>query len=191
MLIEFRTDKFKIITLNKVDNGPDWTEYCKNYVGKTSDKVDWFFLENYFYRIILNKFNYYNTLKDPFKEQKEESLKLAMKKFQPLISSINVQTTSRIELLKGYLMKMLWGNRNDLSLSGGKVEEIEELLSSDYLLIDESNDICSLLLNEKTKSVGIVLDNCGVELLSDIDFSSYLINNLKLSVTLYCSKVLI
>jgi hypothetical protein len=66
----------------------------------------------------------------------------------------------------------LWGNKADLSLSAGVVvptSSTESELSN--LLADDSDKAVELLLNEseglKTEVV-ILLDNCGLELLSDL-----------------------
>lgn len=85
---------------------------------------------------------------------------------------------------------LLWSNKNDLSLSSGndvssKVKNLIDLLESfeDCILSDHStelwNHLNELKANRANKPVriDIVLDNCGIELTSDLILCDFLLRN--------------
>lgn len=166
--------------------------YCAPVVGKTCDEVDWFFLENYCYRLLLKQTAYFHNLVDPFHAQKEETLTVGIEGFIPFAESALRDDSAAVEdLVSLFLLKMLWGNRNDLSLSGGvvskSVEEFDKRL--DFLVADHSAELAAYLRSSECEHVGIVLDNCGLELLCDLDFTAFFLSTFPAKrVTLYCSR---
>jgi len=86
---------------------------------------------------------------------------------------------------------LLWSNKNDLSLSSGedvssKVNNLIDLLESfeDYILSDHSVELWNYLTEcrnmtttLKTKRIDIVLDNCSIELASDLILCDFLLRN--------------
>ncbi|XP_077205921.1 damage-control phosphatase ARMT1 isoform X2 [Paroedura picta] len=84
------------------------------------------------------------------------------------------------------LQVSLWGNKCDLSISGGKansqksdpLQTLKELKS--FILVDHMEKIWSLLINEKkmnsrtTTRIDIVLDNAGFELTADLVLADFL-----------------
>ncbi|XP_060096867.1 damage-control phosphatase ARMT1 isoform X2 [Heteronotia binoei] len=87
------------------------------------------------------------------------------------------------------LQVALWGNKCDLSISGGKdnsqktdpLKSLEELKS--YILVDHMEKIWSLLINEKKMNswtptrIDIVLDNAGFELTADLILADFLVSS--------------
>jgi len=148
------------------------SSYSKLFEGINYLSVPWFFLENYIYKRILDITN--SHINDPFILMKSEAIKSAQHSFLktvlPLLKESNVNSSS---VLKAALYRSLWGNKADLSLSAGVVvatTSTEYELSN--LLADDSDKAVELLLSDdgsKTEVV-ILLDNCGLELLSDLVF---------------------
>jgi hypothetical protein len=93
----------------------------------------------------------------------------------------------------------LWANKNDLSLSSGKdvsskIKNLIDLLDSfkDNIICDESELLWNYLIELKDKnatqniSIDIVLDNCSIELASDLILCDYLFrNNFVSKITLH------
>jgi uncharacterized protein with ATP-grasp and redox domains len=146
--------------------------YTKSFEGINYLSVPWFFLENYIYKRILDITS--SQINDPFILMKSEAIKSAQHSFLktvlPLLKESNVNASS---VLRAALYRSLWGNKADLSLSAGVVvatTSTESELSN--LLADDSDKAVELLLSDdgsKTEVV-ILLDNCGLELLSDLVF---------------------
>jgi hypothetical protein len=82
------------------------------------------------------------------------------------------------QLLRALLLRSLWGNRADLSLSAGKVVASASSTDSELLLADDTEAAVALLLQavaarppsspSSPPLIALVLDNCGLELLSDL-----------------------
>lgn len=92
----------------------------------------------------------------------------------------NAQTlTSRIH-------QSLWGNRADLSLSGGKlgVDSSAKGASRDALLCDDSSAVVEYITSFKPSEnheVIFVLDNVGLELISDLRLVDHLLTHFSVS----------
>lgn len=86
-----------------------------------------------------------------------------------------------------FLQVSLWGNKCDLSISGGKdnsqksdpFQFLEEMKS--LILVDHTDKIWSLLSNKKknaqTTRIDIVMDNAGFELASDFVLADFLLSS--------------
>jgi len=178
----------------------EWeTTYVQPYLGQHYLDIPWFFVENYIYKRILDIVRPHHPTLDPFLSQKMEALYAAGPAFietvLPLLNefdSIKTNPDNRSISFRDVLHRSLWGNRADLSMSGGKVHTIEHKKStvsndaaSNTVIIHEE-DLSSLLLWDDTKAIEtylntlsststnnnieimIILDNCGLELLSDL-----------------------
>ncbi len=89
------------------------------------------------------------------------------------------------------IQALLWSNKNDLSLSSGNHvnhhgnNDLIDLLASleTNILCNHSERLWSFLnelkqkRNDKTIRIDIVLDNCGIELASDLILCDFLLNN--------------
>lgn len=136
----------------------------------------WFHVENYFYRRILDACRAAGWgARDPFARQKAAALHSAAPAFAatvlPLADSLD---------LRALLLRSLWGNRADLSLHTVAALEVEMTAAaaapggdteSGALLVDDTAAAVRLLQRAATggdATVAILLDNCGLELLSDL-----------------------
>ncbi|XP_043278823.1 damage-control phosphatase ARMT1-like [Venturia canescens] len=177
-----------------------WNDYLKTRQEIEGPALTWFntvwlLSECYMYRRINQAFVLTQSLKtyDPFEDQKQNafvkslnSVKLLARHTMDLLRRTdNVSTAERKHELIKLLKLNLWGNRCDLSLSGGAesnaVGNPVELLDSyeSDLLIDDSKIVWDILSKPNppngTKIIDIVLDNAGYELFTDLCLSSFLI----------------
>ena len=101
--------------------------------------------------------------------------------------------------LKALLYRSLWGNRADLSLSCGKVEETQNhgaATDADHVLVDQSDEVVSCIhaaakrratAGEGGARIAIVLDNCGLEFVSDLALvDALLASGVACHVELHC-----
>lgn len=85
---------------------------------------------------------------------------------------------------------LLWANKNDLSLSSGqdvssRVHSLTDKLTSlkDNIFCNESDKLWAHLINLRSKNsteninIDIVLDNCSIELASDLILCDFLLSN--------------
>lgn len=145
---------------------------------------------------------------DPFETQKQDgfrnslnSITLLARHAMGLLSRTeNVSTAERKHELIKLLKLNLWGNRCDLSLSGGaesnSVGNPVELLDSfeDDLLIDDTKIVWDVLHKpNRTKDptiVDIVLDNAGYELFTDLCLAAFLVaHGLARKVRFYVKRI--
>ncbi|XP_050433294.1 damage-control phosphatase ARMT1-like [Adelges cooleyi] len=176
-----------------------WNQVLEDYTDKDGKRPTWLYTfwlyaECYVHRRLFEAFETSAYLKDydPFYEQKMKSLvscedamgflgNFLMDYFQ----RTGVQNHHLREDLPKILKCSLWGNRCDLSQTGGDaiaqtesplkmVESLQELM-----LVDESPKIvdylCKLVTNgQGDKILDIILDNAGYELFTDLCMADWL-----------------
>lgn len=124
------------------------------------------------YRLVLGELGFFdreseNFDEDPFKESKDESLTSAIGSFKDFcLAKPNPE-------LRELVQRCLWGNRSDLSLSSGVVEDHLTKNLSGVLLSDDLDEVETYwyeCMQRKTRGsyVIMILDNCGAELLADL-----------------------
>jgi uncharacterized protein with ATP-grasp and redox domains len=140
----------------------------------------WFAAEHIFYQKLCN-----GLTADPFAAAKAASLESA----RPIVSSPQWAAIAERALepldsarLCALIRLSLWGNKADLSLSAGRAithstTAAREAASADgiaRIIVDDSERLASFILRSRDErppaalDVGILLDNCGLELLSDL-----------------------
>ncbi|MBD2295660.1 protein-glutamate O-methyltransferase family protein [Anabaena sphaerica FACHB-251] len=169
----------------------DWEKYLEPYKNQRWVDVPWFFAETYFYRLILNITNYFQSEKwqgvDPFLLQKEQGLEASI---DPIISlctqvqewldeSIKAGKPSKSSLI-ALLYFALWGNRVDLSLWSAFEDDrssfnIQTQLSN--ILVDESFAVTKLLTKYPNNRIDFVVDNAGFELICDLCLVDFLLGS--------------
>ncbi|CAL8080981.1 unnamed protein product [Orchesella dallaii] len=166
-----------------------WDSYLEQiaqlYFEGVVEEVKWYFapwlhVECYFYKRIHDAFYLSEPLKsfDPFKKQKQEGFECSKKSAELLAAYISSSESSDT-VLQNLLEVGLWGNRCDLSLSGGEeVSQLGNLVDQlqglrNFVLCDESASFWKILKDAKTTNpdnpvtIGYVLDNAGFELVTD------------------------
>lgn len=173
----------------------DWDRWTQPYLGMDYLEAPWFFVEEYFYRRILEATGYFakgeGHLHDPYGHQKALGLQSSREAIRRLIEhTAQAQPSDNKafqEDLEWLLLADLWGNQNDLSLwpvqaeseqySGGAVEEGLQAAQERIL----ANDLPVLLdwfsQQDANAQVDILLDNAGYELVTDLVLADYLITH--------------
>ncbi|KXS12163.1 DUF89-domain-containing protein [Gonapodya prolifera JEL478] len=188
-----------------------WNEVLEHWwqdpADRTFFKAPWLFAECYLYRrvreIFAKRSNPDPALDwgsyDPFASQKDATLKASLQSFavmaeklefllaQAQSDDIGAHETTFQELL----MSSLWGNQVDLSLHSntsahGMQEDTRAHLEKmkEKIIVDDSRILWKLLLSSpRGKTVDIILDNAGFELLTDLLLAHFLI------ATKVCARV--
>lgn len=170
----------------------DWQAWSRAAPGAwTWLSAPWFYVENYFYARMRAATGCHANLRDPFCGQKTDALHSCA---GVRLSLADEGAGSAGEALRYYLLRSLWGNQADLSLSGGRAlaapsgEPVERLLVRNDL-----DSVCAYLAAIAPPSrpandaeVCVVLDNCGLELLADLALADCLAHTLGIArVVLY------
>ena len=143
--------------------------------GDTWFSAPWWLSENYFYKRMLELTDGPTSGADPFAQQKADSLAGAAGAFKAASEAGLSEATELAPLVAA----SLWGNLADLSLSAGAKLVAPDVASSGssqqdnagqsaMMLADDTPALCDALMACEGKEVLIVLDNCGLELVSDL-----------------------
>ena len=138
----------------------------------------WFAAEHFFYQQLCS-----GLTADPFAAAKAASLESA----RPIVSSPQWAAVAERALepldsarLCALIRLSLWGNKADLSLSAGRAithstaGAREAAFTAGRTIVDDTERLASFILRSRGErppaalEVGILLDNCGLELLSDL-----------------------
>lgn len=155
----------------------DWDDLLAPLLnnGETWLSAPWWISENYFYKRMLELTDGTEGVGpavDPFAKQKADSLAGSASAFQTACASGLTETSELAPLV----MASLWGNLADLSLSAGAKLIAPDAASSgdamgsdsSMMLCDDTEPLCEALAACEGKEILIVLDNCGLELVSDL-----------------------
>eukprot|EP00747_Dinoflagellata_sp_TGD_P185187 gnl/TRDRNA2_/TRDRNA2_41597_c0_seq2.p1 gnl/TRDRNA2_/TRDRNA2_41597_c0~~gnl/TRDRNA2_/TRDRNA2_41597_c0_seq2.p1 ORF type:complete len:387 (-),score=63.63 gnl/TRDRNA2_/TRDRNA2_41597_c0_seq2:53-1213(-) len=159
-----------------------WNRHLAGHVerGEGWHDAPWWLVENYMYKRLLEEFARCGgeaVFCDPFKPQKEQSLVVAASAFESSIRPL-LERVAQVEAglpddsncrstMEAVLLRSLWGNQADLSLSGGKVETSTGEKGGE-LITDHVSLALDLLLGAAGRSVVLVLDNHGPEVVCDL-----------------------
>ncbi|XP_048344664.1 damage-control phosphatase ARMT1 isoform X2 [Sphaerodactylus townsendi] len=201
---ELQTDK-QLIAL--CDNLPDtalWNQYLEYQQNLSNGppswyKSPWLYVECYMYRRIhealvqnplISDFDVFNEEKVHGFFESEQAIVILTTYLQELLKNLSGlnEKLLQVEFFK-LLQVSLWGNKCDLSISGGEdnsqksdpLQSLEELKS--FILVDHMEKIWSLLINEKKMNsrtmtrIDIVLDNAGFELIADLALADFLVSS--------------
>uniref|UniRef100_A0A8R1HN70 Sugar phosphate phosphatase n=1 Tax=Caenorhabditis japonica TaxID=281687 RepID=A0A8R1HN70_CAEJA len=154
----------------------------------------WLLVECYLYQFIYNAFAVTRHLKevDYFEDSKRTNFNDHLPQIEEasrFLLKITAENAPVHELFGiGTILKMsLWGNRADMSLTGGDNNTLKmsamvaSQTLSDFVLVDDIADLTAKvlapLLTNKSKSrrMDIVLDNAGVELTGDLVLAEFMI----------------
>jgi hypothetical protein len=140
--------------------------------------------ETYFYRKIRAIMQTYDGPVDPFAAQKQSLLDSLQ---QPFERSVLALMKSESTLSDAISLSLL-GNKGDLSLHS-VAASIDTLSSASSLVILADQRSEALKLLHSSARVAIILDNCGLELVSDLMLAALLLqSDACASVHLLCKK---
>ncbi|OWF38403.1 protein-glutamate O-methyltransferase-like [Mizuhopecten yessoensis] len=199
---EVQTNKPVVPIQDGRSDVPVWNDHLKEIITTTGSPPKWFespwlYVECYMYRRVQEAAELCKTLKDfdVFREQKEKSFFDSQQAILVLMEHLhNVETEGESgkqvdlkSLFEKFLRVSLWGNKCDLSISGGqdvaqRSSPLDQLHQFEpKILIDNTKDVFKCLQGIKvTKGhpacVDIILDNAGFELVTDLCFAEFLIS---------------
>ncbi|XP_036621794.1 damage-control phosphatase ARMT1-like [Trichosurus vulpecula] len=205
LLKELQTDEPLLPLMDNWVDTDIWNqylEYHRSLLNENYKKISWLqspwlYVECYMYRRVHEALMLSSPTSDfdVFKEPKEQNFLESQEAIMSLCGYL--QGLNRIEnldenQLKDEFLKLLqvslWGNKCDLSLSGGQsssqtcspLTTLEDLKR--FILVNNTDDLWSLLINRKkmrqkfpSTRVDIVLDNAGFELVADLVMADFLL----------------
>ena len=162
-----------------IESGDDqlhWKNWLTPWMGKTWFEVPFYFAEAYFYRLILDKVDFFSSKVDPYSVQKEQDILNNHDRFYSILIDLADFLKDKPEddqLIEYLLTLALWGNKSDLSQLQTSRDEKHDI-HNNYTLLNDSAKVRELF----SKSIGqidIVVDNSGVELFADLVLATYLL----------------
>ncbi|XP_072499809.1 damage-control phosphatase ARMT1-like [Notamacropus eugenii] len=205
LLSELQTDEPLLPLIdNRVDTEiwNQYLEYHHSLLNENNKKISWFqspwlYVECYMYRRVHEALMLSSPAcdLDVFKEPKKQNFLESQEAIMSLCSYL--QELKRFENLDENQLKdefckllqvSLWGNKCDLSLSGGQSSSqtcspliaLEDL--KPFILVNNMDHLWSLLINRKkmrqtfpATRVDFVLDNAGFELVTDLIMADFLL----------------
>jgi len=148
--------------------------------GEGWHEAPWWVVENYMYKRLLQELARCGTeaaAYDPFEPQKTKALaastsalEASLRPLMDLVAAAEAMPAGhedRRAALQAALMRSLWGNQADLSLSAGKIESAGGGAPGE--VISDNTDVALGLLDQAAgRPIVIVLDNHGLEVLCDL-----------------------
>lgn len=163
----------------------DWRRYTQPYVGWGWLDPPWFFVENYFYRRVLEAIGYFRPGlgrgHDPFHWTKEQSLIASRPTIATLAERLEewVAAGWHEDVLTGLLAIALWGNQSDLSLwpadAAERPDHSDPLQATTHILADDTQAVCQHLSANIGRRVDLITDNAGYEFVADLALVDYLL----------------
>lgn len=141
-----------------------WAEALSIYKGDTWLNTVWFFAETYFYRQIMECFDWWGNRLDPFKPFKEAEY-AGDAHWDLLDSALGIEGDKN-ELLSRAIEGALWGNRIDLSFADSLQRGTSA--KSEDLLVDDVYKAVTCLTQSNPQPVHVIADNAGSELTMDL-----------------------
>lgn len=170
---------------------PAWDTYLEAYKGQRWIDVPWFFVETYFYRLILEITHYFRPgiwqAVDPFQLQKSQGLEASLDSTILLCTQVNkwledseIDAPANQTALIALLYFALWGNRVDLSLWSAFEDDrsrfdIQNQLA--HILVNDASQVSELLTLCRKGRIDFVLDNAGFELVCDLCLVDFLLSS--------------
>ena len=183
------------------DDVPMWNELLEVVTAASKDgraphwhSGEWLYVECFMYRKICDILDTNGVSKkyDFFHAQKAESFDSSIKAAYDLgvwtlgdvFSGTKLSPARLQEVFQNLMLVCLWGNKNDLSLSGGRqVSQDESPLSqlsilAPFLLVDDHHRVLayldSLRKQQRHTRVDFVCDNASFELFSDLCLADFM-----------------
>lgn len=166
--------------------GPDaeaWARALGARAGERWLATDWFFAENYAYRLACDAVGFWRTRRDPFLPVKRAEYR-SLDQLAAIDAAAAIGGAPR-ERLARLLPCVVFGNRIDLSFAAARERGV--LAGLDDLLIDEREAVIEPLVSG-AGTVHVVLDNVGTELSVDLVLVSHLLEGLGRRVVLHAKS---
>lgn len=170
-----------------------WNKFIEMIEGiggkKSYFSTPWLYSECLLYRKLKLIFERTESLKDfdYFKDQKDHTLVSMLPSIKAIASFLDSSQINddqeRHNLFIKLLKLNLWGNRCDLSVSGGTEVQISDGVDpfvripqlDEFILADHTEQIWACLTENTSAEVAIICDNAGYELFTDLILADYII----------------
>ena len=175
----------------RIKEAAEWKELLKPFIENNDTwlTAPWMVTEFYVYRRLMQAIGYWTPgtpghLYDPFAKQKQAGLVSSVASAEGVLARIPTLASQSKGLALAASIA-LWGNKMDLSLwpadatAGDVFSEILEA-ASDNLLHDDSDALMAHADKLKARgggAVDIIVDNAGLELVTDLALGQYLIES--------------
>lgn len=162
-----------------------WTKCLQPHLGKSWFAAPFLFVEMYFYRRIIDIINYRNAAdsasRDPFIIKKRKGFDDAQPRTQQLAKWLATvpEMTNTLEALQELMLVNLWSNCADLSQLPETFRPAQgSSRGSQKLLIDDVARVAEYCVGKSPslQQVDIILDNTGIELISDLALADFFIS---------------
>jgi uncharacterized protein with ATP-grasp and redox domains len=181
LLNEFPNGRIRPLPNHLAPDLTKWQEAITPHLGQTYMEAPWFFNETYIYRRIMAAVDYFRSGTDPFARQKQQSLTSAASQTRALIIQLNQMIASgwQATSFRQLLLAALWGNQADMSMWAAGDEAMPNHSEAEaqvaHLLVDDATAVTQLL-DKPINQIDIILDNVGIELISDLCLADYLLS---------------
>ena len=159
------------------DGAARWYQAWLPWRGRTWLALPWYLAESLFYRRLLEAVRYFEPgpwhRRDPFASAKAEALARGLE----VVRAAPSASRDRSDVLRGLLLRSLWGNQVDLSNNGLDDSLVGRGMADGHLLVDHTPSLARLLALSETRTLHIVCDNAGPELLADLTLVQWLLDN--------------
>ena len=166
----------------------EWNAIIEPHISakKTWLSTPWMISEFYLYRRLLADIGYFNASnpntfqKDLFERQKKAGTESSPSTAEGILERVSKLTEYSHDNLAVILSIPLWGNQMDLSIwpTGTKENALLKVIENSHenLLWDDTDAICDHC-STKPGNVDIVVDNAGLELVTDLILADYFITS--------------
>ncbi|KAI6237106.1 Sugar phosphate phosphatase [Aphelenchoides besseyi] len=203
------TDKPLEFLVTDVPDKGVWNKVIKDYHEKVGEKettwykIPFLFSECFMYRLIYQYYQDTQNFKDydPFRIEKEKSYHESRNHLLTLAHELlkTIKEETKGDELKKEISRLiqvcLWGNKADLSLSGGDSAQMSETLFKELddmrgnILVDDIDATIEHLMNlSSERRVDFILDNSGLELFTDLCLGELLVTEKLASKVVFHGK---
>ncbi|OQR71835.1 protein-glutamate O-methyltransferase-like [Tropilaelaps mercedesae] len=177
---ELQTNKNYVPVQDSFEDVAIWNEHLPQVSTPRWFDGIWLLAECYLYRRIFESFQMTTKLKeyDYFGEQKENALLTSMLAVNAL-TEVLAGGSSKVELSQ-LIEVSLWGNKCDVSFSGGEEnsQKVDLFSQLDTLRVNIlQNDVTKVveyIQSKKSLKIDFLLDNAGFELVTDLILMDYM-----------------
>ncbi|KAI6186539.1 Sugar phosphate phosphatase [Aphelenchoides besseyi] len=203
------TDKPLEFLVTDLPDKEVWNKVIKDYHEKVGEKettwykIPFLFSECFMYRWIYQYYQNTQNFKDydPFRLEKEKSYHESRNHLLTLAHELlkTIKEETKGDELKKEISRLLqvclWGNKADLSLSGGDSSSMSETLFKELddmrgnILVDHIDVTIEHLMNlSAERRVDFILDNSGLELFTDLCLGELLVTEKLASKVVFHGK---
>lgn len=181
LLAEIPDGKIRPLTDTHAPDFAQWQAWLAPYAGQNWLEPPWFFAETYFYRRIIEAVDYFATGFDPFTYQKEQGLERHSEVIYTLCQELSrsLENGWQPRQFSHWLLADLWGNQVDLSMwsvdDTTMPSHSDDTLRLAHTLVDDRAAILAALNKQENIRVDFIVDNAGLELVSDLVLADYLL----------------